>query len=202
MKTRYWLGKKRWSKINPHPMLGRNHTEQTKKKISISKTKYGKVYMKCKNCHEVFYYKPYKKKYKRVFCSDKCKHELGATTGYKRTEESKKKMSIKYAGANNPNWRGGISFGRKRRDEKRKQREWRKAVFENDAYTCIWCGDNKGGNLNADHIKPYALCGEEEKWDNKNGQTLCEDCHRKKTNWELRFYWRNQHGQSENILTK
>ena len=30
---------------------------------------------------------------------------------------------------------------------------WRKAVFERDNYTCIWC-NQRGGNLNADHIKP------------------------------------------------
>lgn len=53
---------------------------------------------------------------------------------------------------------------------------WTKAIFERDNYTCQICGE-KGGRLNADHIKPYALFPEL-RWDIDNGRTLCESCHK------------------------
>lgn len=53
---------------------------------------------------------------------------------------------------------------------------WRKAVFERDNYTCIWCGE-RGGRLNADHIKPFAYFPEL-RYAIDNGRTLCVDCHK------------------------
>lgn len=34
---------------------------------------------------------------------------------------------------------------------------WRTSVFERDNYTCQSCGDNTGGNLEADHIIPFSI---------------------------------------------
>jgi len=54
--------------------------------------------------------------------------------------------------------------------------DWRKSVFENDNYTCQWCG-KKGGNLQAHHIysfKKYPL----KRYDINNGKTLCINCHK------------------------
>lgn len=54
--------------------------------------------------------------------------------------------------------------------------KWRIEVFERDNYTCVCCGDNKGGNLNAHHLNGY-------NWDKDNrlnvdnGVTLCDKCH-------------------------
>ena len=70
-------------------------------------------------------------------------------------------------------------------------RQWRCDVFQRDNYTCIWCGEKRGG-LNADHIKQFAIilfenkitsleeaimC--EELWNINNGRTLCIPCHKK-----------------------
>lgn len=54
---------------------------------------------------------------------------------------------------------------------------WTKAVFERDDFTCQECSA-RGGKLQADHIKPYCLCTEDEKWDINNGRTLCVPCHK------------------------
>lgn len=56
-------------------------------------------------------------------------------------------------------------------------KDWRKKVFERDDYTCQSCGKH-GGNLNADHIKAFALFPEL-RFELSNGRTLCVPCHRK-----------------------
>jgi 5-methylcytosine-specific restriction endonuclease McrA len=55
---------------------------------------------------------------------------------------------------------------------------WRKAVYERDNYSCVKCGDDRGGNLNAHHKDGFAWCIER-RYDVSNGATLCENCHRK-----------------------
>lgn len=67
--------------------------------------------------------------------------------------------------------RRGIRFGE---DYKR----WRYDVFLRDSFTCRDCGDHRGGNLHAHHIKPFAT-HPELRMVVDNGLTLCRDCHRK-----------------------
>ncbi|MCM3706431.1 HNH endonuclease [Cytobacillus firmus] len=54
--------------------------------------------------------------------------------------------------------------------------KWRIAVYDRDRYTCILCGDSRGGNLNAHHLDGYDWC-KEKRIDVDNGVTLCESCH-------------------------
>jgi len=92
-------------------------------------------------------------------------------------------------GKNHPNWKGGKMKDYPELDRLRKSKEykiWRKAVFERDNYTCVFCGDDKGGNLQADHIKPFALFPEL-RFAIDNGRTLCRDCHKKTDTYGSNF---------------
>lgn len=73
-------------------------------------------------------------------------------------------------------YKTGASTRRKRDWSRSIYQNWRKAVFAKDDYTCQECGDDKGGNLHAHHIKPWATF-EEGRYDITNGITLCELCH-------------------------
>lgn len=66
------------------------------------------------------------------------------------------------------NWQGGLTDVNFRQRGLKIYKLWREAVFKRDGYKCLECGDNKGGNLNADHIKPFSLCVE---------------CHKKTNTW-------------------
>jgi 5-methylcytosine-specific restriction endonuclease McrA len=94
-----------------------------------------------------------------------------------------------------------------------KYSEWRSKVYKRDNYTCIICGDNKGGNLNADHIISFAVILEkhhmssledalicDELWDVDNGRTLCVECHKKTDTWghKTRMELREKKDESSN----
>ena len=96
--------------------------------------------------------------------------------------ERRKKYSEARKGAGNPSWQGGITkikyAQRMSITHGIEYKEWRRKVFERDHFTCIMCGDNRGGNLEADHIKPFAQYPEL-RLDINNGRTLCHECHKK-----------------------
>lgn len=61
-------------------------------------------------------------------------------------------------------------------------KKWRLSVFKRDNFTCIICKDSKGSNLEADHIKDFALYPNL-RLDINNGRTLCKSCHKKTENY-------------------
>lgn len=98
------------------------------------------------------------------FCSRKCKDKW---------------QSENVKGEKHPNFNPTIS--EKQRYEKREYAEYwefRKNVYTRDNYSCVKCGDNKGGNLVAHHIDNYAT-NPSKRTDVNNGVTLCNDCHKK-----------------------
>lgn len=121
---------------------------------------------------------------RKKFCNRSCKFKwLGKQPSRDKhlkriqklanTPESNLKKSNK--GSRHPKWikdRTKLKSKRPRYE----QEQFRKAVFERDDYTCQIC-EIKGGNLQADHIKPYCLYPELRE-DINNGRTLCVDCHK------------------------
>jgi len=73
-------------------------------------------------------------------------------------------------------WKGGLTEINLLERNRKEAIEWRKSVFERDDYACQLCGDNKGHNLNAHHIKHWAKY-KELRFDINNGITLCKNCH-------------------------
>lgn len=82
----------------------------------------------------------------------------------------------------NNNWKEGITPEHVSIRSSKEMKEWRKAVFERDDYTCQHCGLRSGNGkiviLNADHIKPFAYFPDL-RFDIDNGRTLCVECHKK-----------------------
>lgn len=95
--------------------------------------------------------------------------------GSKHSKETKRKMSLAHKGEKSYLWKGGITEKNKIIRTGLEYRLWRTAVFERDNYTCIWCGQ-KGGRLNADHIKRFSDYPEL-RFAIDNGRTLCQKCH-------------------------
>jgi hypothetical protein len=95
------------------------------------------------------------------------------------SEETRKKLKErpKRMGDLAPRWNGGVSSINSRIRASSEYKEWRLLVFERDDYTCQFC-NKRGGELNADHIKPFAKFPEL-RFELSNGRTLCVSCHRK-----------------------
>ena len=103
------------------------------------------------------------------------KSHLGKTSYWK----NKKRPNM--TGDKHPNWQGGKTSINAIVRHSLEYKLWRKAVFERDNYTCVWCGLKSGNGktvvLNADHIKPFYLYPEL-RFAIDNGRTLCIDCHK------------------------
>jgi 5-methylcytosine-specific restriction endonuclease McrA len=74
-------------------------------------------------------------------------------------------------------WKGGISREKYKLRRGGKWKKWREAVFARDNWTCQKCG-KRGFKLHPHHIKLFSYF-EKERFDIKNGITLCVKCHKK-----------------------
>jgi 5-methylcytosine-specific restriction endonuclease McrA len=138
------------------------------------KTKAHNLFVKCDWCDRELK-KPKSAILKHNFCSRKCMGEW----------QSKFRI-----GENSYNWRNGADTINHRIRSIKKNTEWILEVFKRDNFTCQKCGDKRGGNLNAHHLKPVSIIIKEhqikemidaikckELWNIDNGITLCESCH-------------------------
>lgn len=112
---------------------------------------------------------------KRPGLSEKRMGENNPAYGKKLSLETRMKMSkshrlrlskLKLVSSDNERARKSIEY-----------KLWRQSVFERDNYQCQFC-NKVGGDLNADHIKQFALYPKL-RFDINNGRTLCVPCHRK-----------------------
>lgn len=123
-----------------------------------------------------------------------------------KLREAKLKNPVRYwkgkhttRGKNHWNWQGGKTSEREKLRKSTEYKLWRKSVFERDNYTCKFCGE-RGGKLEADHIKPWALFPEL-RFAIDNGRTLCKSCHRK-TDTYLMCLGCNQYGHKHNEIVE
>lgn len=93
------------------------------------------------------------------------------------TPESRRKQAKTISGSGHWNWQGGKTPTAQKIRNSLETKNWRRAVYERDNYTCQLC-NTRGGTLNADHIKPFALFPDL-RFDVNNGRTLCVECHKK-----------------------
>lgn len=131
--------------------------------------KNGKILI-CEYCNKDFYVNQSALKNKPCrFCSQDCHGKW------------KKENSELFSGSNSPTWKGGLVGKYAKLRASSDYKKWRKAVFERDNYTCVWCGDKNGEGkvvvFHADHIKPFAYFPEL-RFEVSNGRTLCTTCHR------------------------
>lgn len=147
----------------------------------------------CDFCGKVFSVEPHRFKSGRgKFCSSKCT-KIGMFTPEVRAKMSARRKG-KPTGRTGDKchfWKGGVTPKSKADRMSLDLRNWRNAVYERDDFTCQECGQ-RGGRLNADHIKPFAYFPEL-RFAIDNGRTLCVDCHRRTDNYG---------GKSNRILPK
>lgn len=95
-------------------------------------------------------------------------------------------------GERSANWKGGATRLSQLARSCYRYRQWRSDVFQRDNFTCVECGHESKGDIEADHIKPQRaiirdnnlktsdeIANCEELWNINNGRTLCKPCHSK-----------------------
>ena len=135
---------------------------------------YNRVEVPCEYCNKpIKVYRSEIKQGKHHFCSIKC-------CGKWQSENRR--------GENHPNWNPNLTD--KERITKRNYEEYNncvRKVLKRDNYTCRKCGDKRGGNLNAHHIRNYSEHSNL-RTSVENGITLCEDCHKE---FHIKFGYKN-----------
>lgn len=147
------------------------------------KWKGGQVAKECLQCGSTFKVDIYRTETAR-FCSRPCafKHKTGKPM--KNSGQFKPKWSTMVTGVPRKELLKAIR-------NTPEYKNWRRKVYEKGGFTCVLCGDKRGGNLEADHIYPLSKLVDDHKiksvpearrslklWDVKNGRTLCIPCHK------------------------
>lgn len=163
----------------PSGMKGRKHTDEARARMSVNNRKRQSEETKQKISKTLKGKKPWNtgKILSEDHKSKISKHHV--KNGVGKWMKGRKKYENAFSfpkGANHYNWQGGITSMNTKIRRSKEYVLWRTAVFMRDDYTCQECRQ-KGGRLEADHIKPFALYPEL-RLAIDNGRTLCEACHK------------------------
>lgn len=140
-----------------------------RKCYELSKRKYST----CPRCNEEF-----RNTKGTTWCSRSCaSSSRPRKRGYGLSEEHKRKIGDAQRGVKANNWRGGVTPAQKLERQRPEYKAWRELVYQRDDYTCQVCY-KRGGNIQADHIKPW-IAYPELRLELSNGRTLCVECHKK-----------------------
>ena len=156
----------------------------------------------CENCGKEFKIRENRLKYNRgKYCSRTCFHSsrkapnaviatcLVCGSEFKTWPSRVNRGSGKYCskecyrkvrglrGSDNPWWKGGITPESTKARHTIEYKDWRKAIFARDNWTCQDCG-KRGGELHVHHVFSFAVFPEHRTalW---NGVILCSNCHSK-----------------------
>lgn len=149
---------------HPKGMLGKKHSQETKKKLRLAR-KGRKPNLGKKTSEKT-------KLLLRATAKGKTYEEIYGT---KKAKELKEIRSKAKAGKKSHFWKGGLTKERKQLYDSYIYKEWRLSIFKRDNFTCVNC-KQVGGYLESHHIKPYRLFPELI-FDLDNGVTLCKECH-------------------------
>lgn len=141
--------------------LGKKHSEETKKEMSLARK--GVI---PKNIKQIAGWNKGTKGLQIPWN----KGEKGLQIAW-----NKDKKCPQFTGANNANWKGGITPEKLRIRKSIEYRLWRKANMERDNFTCQKCGV-RGGKLVVHHINNFADF-KELRTSIENGITFCKNCH-------------------------
>lgn len=145
---------------------------------------YRKPNFQCTVCSKRIHVRPFRIKKGIKYCSNTCKEKeftvwnKGVRGIQHHTEETRRKIAEALSGEKNYAWQGGLTPEDVKFRCSVEYKLWRDKVYKRDNYTCLLCGCNKSGFLNADHIKPFNLYPEL-RLEVSNGRTLCIECHRR-----------------------
>ena len=125
----------------------------------------------------------------KVVCRILKENKINLRGFVNHTKEDKIKMSAIKQGIPLEQWKGKITPLNEQIRHSFEYRNWIKAVFQNNNFTCLGCG-KRGGNLEAHHIIAFRKIMLENNiksfedalrckvlWNIQNGMTLCERCH-------------------------
>ena len=171
--------------------LGKNHSEDAKRKISIAKSKV-KIQKIC-SCGKQFEVWPAREN-RAKYCSMEChnKAKVGRPSwnkglaGYQAGEKHHW-YGRDNSGEKNPTWKGGPEFWKK--DNQRNDpayQVWRMKIWIRDGFKCRIANKDCIGRIEAHHILGWAEYVEL-RYEVNNGITLCHGHHPKKRMEEKRL---------------
>ena len=167
---------------------GKHHSAETRAKIGVAQIgKRNHMYGKHHNAETLAKMRAVKmgKHFSAETCAKISASKMGERNpfhGKRHSVEILRKRSKAMTGADNPNWRGGVSF-------ELYPKGWtihlRKAIRKRDNYTCVLCGEIQNERRHPVHHINYI----KKDIRPENLVTLCIGCHRKTRG--NRRYWTN-----------